>query len=52
MKRGMKILLGVAAGTMLLGMAIPFAWADGGTACRDAAMHSAWLVTTYRVMET
>ena len=34
MKRGMKILLGVAAGTMLLGMATPFAWADGGAACR------------------
>jgi len=35
MKRGMKILLGAAAGTMLLGMATPFAWADAGTACRD-----------------
>lgn len=34
MKRGMKILLGVATGTMLLGMTAPFAWADGGTACR------------------
>ena len=34
MKRGTTILLGVAAGTMLLGMATPFAWADGGTACR------------------
>ena len=35
MKRGMKILLGAAARTMLLGMAIPFAWADGGRACSD-----------------
>jgi len=35
MKRGMKILLGVAAGTILLGMATPFAWADGGAACRS-----------------
>ena len=35
MKHGMKILLGAAAGTMLLGMATPFAWADGGAACRD-----------------
>jgi Spy/CpxP family protein refolding chaperone len=34
MKRGMKILLGAAAGTMLLAMATPFAWADGGAACR------------------
>ena len=37
MKRGMKILLGVAAGTMLLGMATPSAWADGGTACRGGS---------------
>jgi protein CpxP len=34
MKRGITILLGVAAGTILLGMMTPFAWADGGTACR------------------
>ena len=35
MKRGMKILLGAAAGIMLLGLATPFVWADGGAACRD-----------------
>ena len=34
MNRGMKVLLGIAAGTFLLGMAIPLAWADGGAACR------------------
>ena len=51
MKRGMKILLGAAAGTMLLGMATPFAWADGGAACRGGAMRSAWLGTTCRVTE-
>jgi protein CpxP len=34
MKHGMKILLGVAAGTILLGMMTPFAWADGEAACR------------------
>jgi periplasmic protein CpxP/Spy len=34
MQNGMKMLLGVAAGTVLLGMATPFAWADGGAACR------------------
>jgi periplasmic protein CpxP/Spy len=34
MNNGMKMLLGVAAGTFLLGMAIPFAWADGGATCR------------------
>lgn len=33
MKRGMKLLLGVAASTILLGMATPFAWADGGATC-------------------
>ncbi|MEP6936142.1 MAG: hypothetical protein ABI988_19740 [Nitrospirota bacterium] len=33
MNRGMKMLLGIAVGTFLLGMAIPFAWADGGAAC-------------------
>ena len=37
MNRGMKMLLGVAAGTFLLGTAIPFAWADGGAACREGA---------------
>jgi hypothetical protein len=30
MNSGMKILLGVAVGTVLLGITIPFAWADGG----------------------
>jgi Spy/CpxP family protein refolding chaperone len=30
----MKMLLGVAAGTVLLGITIPFAWADGEAACR------------------
>lgn len=34
MNSGMKMLFGVAAGTVLLGIAIPFAWADGGAACR------------------
>ena len=34
MKSGMKMLLGVAVGTILLGITIPFAWADGGAACR------------------
>jgi periplasmic protein CpxP/Spy len=34
MNSGMKMLLGVAAGTVLLGISIPFAWADGGAACR------------------
>lgn len=34
MNSGMKMLLGVAAGTVLLGITIPFAWADGGAACR------------------
>jgi protein CpxP len=34
MKHGMTILLGVVAGTILLGMMTPFAWADGGAACR------------------
>ena len=37
MNSGMKMLLGVAAGTFLLGMAIPFAWADGGAACRSVS---------------
>ena len=36
MHSGLKMLLGVAAGTvLLLGVTIPFAWADGGGACRD-----------------
>jgi hypothetical protein len=34
MNLGMTILLVVATGTMLLGMTAPFAWADGGAACR------------------
>ena len=34
MHSGMKMLLGVAAGTVLLGITSPFAWADGGSACR------------------
>jgi Spy/CpxP family protein refolding chaperone len=34
MHSGLKMLLGVAAGTVLLGVTIPFAWADGGGACR------------------
>jgi protein CpxP len=34
MNSGMKMLLGVAAGTVLLGITIPFAWADGGAVCR------------------
>jgi periplasmic protein CpxP/Spy len=34
MNSGMKMLLGVAAGTILLGITIPFVWADGGAACR------------------
>ena len=37
MNSGMKILLGVAAGTILLGITTPFAWADGGAACRGGA---------------
>ena len=44
MKSGMKMLLGVAAGTILLGITIPFAWADGGAACRGGghAFGMAW----------
>ena len=34
MNSGMKMLLGVAAVTVLLGITIPVAWADGGAACR------------------
>jgi len=41
MKRGTTILLGVAAGTILLGMATPFAWEDGGTAYRVVTRRSA-----------
>jgi len=37
MNGGMKMLLGIAAGTFLLGMVIPLAWADGGAACRGGA---------------
>src|SRR6185295_1885236 len=37
MNSGIKMLLGIAAGTFLLGMAIPFAWADGGAACRSGS---------------
>ena len=33
MNSGMKMLLGVAAGTVLWGITIPFAWAYGGAAC-------------------
>jgi Spy/CpxP family protein refolding chaperone len=40
MNSGMKMLLGVAAGTFLLGMAIPFAWADGGIACKGGGSHA------------
>ena len=34
MNRGMKMLLGIAAGTVLLGITMTPAWADGGAACR------------------
>jgi protein CpxP len=34
MNSGMKMLLGVAAGTVLFGLTIPSAWADGGGTCR------------------
>ena len=34
MNSGMKMLFGVAAGTVLLGITLPFAWADGGSTCR------------------
>jgi periplasmic protein CpxP/Spy len=37
MSSGMKILLGIAVGTFLWGMAIPFAWADGGPGCRGGS---------------
>ncbi len=36
MNGGMKMLFGVAAGILLLGIASPFAWADGGTSCRGS----------------
>ena len=51
MQSGMKMLLGVAAGTVLLGMATPFAWADGGAACRGGGHGLAWLGTACRVTE-
>jgi periplasmic protein CpxP/Spy len=34
MNSGLKVLLGVVAGAVLLGVAAPFSWADGGPACR------------------
>lgn len=34
MNSGLKVLLGVVAGAVLLGVAVPFSWADGGPACR------------------
>jgi protein CpxP len=34
MNSGMKMFLGVAAGTVLLGITIPVVWADGEAACR------------------
>ena len=34
MHNGVKMLFGIAVGTVLLGVATPFAWADGGAACR------------------
>lgn len=34
MNSGMKMLLGVAAGTALLGITLTPAWADGGSVCR------------------
>jgi protein CpxP len=37
MNRGMKMLLGIAVGTFLLEMAIPFAWADGKAAWRGGS---------------
>jgi Spy/CpxP family protein refolding chaperone len=40
MNSGIKMLLGVAAGTFLLGMAIPFAWADGGIVCKGGGSHA------------
>lgn len=51
MTSGTKMLLGVAAGAVLLGITIPFAWADGGSACRGEAMCSAWLATACRATE-
>jgi Spy/CpxP family protein refolding chaperone len=40
MNSGMKMLLGVAAGTFLLETAIPFAWADGGGICKGGGSHA------------
>jgi Spy/CpxP family protein refolding chaperone len=37
MNSGMKMLVGIAVGTFLLGIAIPFAWADGEPACRGGS---------------
>src|SRR6185295_8016246 len=37
MNSGMKMLVGIGVGMFLLGMAIPFAWADGGVACRGGS---------------
>src|SRR5262249_50777783 len=37
MKRGIKMLLGMTAGTFLMGITIPFTWADGGAACRGGS---------------
>lgn len=34
MNSGLKMLLGVAAGVVMLGVTVPFVWADGGPACR------------------
>lgn len=34
MRSGMKMLLGIAAGTVLLGITITPVWADGGASCR------------------
>lgn len=36
MNSGMKMLFGVAAGTILLSVTASFAWADGGAACRGS----------------
>ena len=51
MNSGMKMLLGVASVTVLLGITIPFAWADGGQPAGVVAMRSAWLGTACRVTE-
>ena len=51
MHNGVKMLFGIAVGTVLLGAATPFAWADGGGPAGVAAMRSAWLGTACRVTE-